>query len=157
MDKIQFERIIVRNYAAWVCAKIIINDIPLLDIVCSYDKSHISFDKDYEPLYEYCCAGELYEQIKKALAAKKKARIYLLVCSCMVAECDSFDAYIHEKKRHIVLSGFQNYRLAQKKERNDIDYSNFGKYTFEKAQFMSELEKFKQFSHEYRIDWDSQE
>ena len=157
MDKIQFERIIVRNHAAWVCSKILINDIPLLDIVHNYEKEHISYDKGYEPLYEYCCAGELYEQIDKALAAKKKTKIYLLVCTCMEAGCDSFNAYIHETNKYIILSGFQNYRLADKKEHNDIDYSKFGKYTFDKSQFMSELEKFKLFSHEYRIDWNSQE
>lgn len=157
MDKIQFERIIVRNHAAWVCAKILINGIPLLDTVCNYEKAHISYDQDYESSYEYCCAGELYEQIDNALESKKKTKIYLLVCDCMEAGCNSFHAYLHETKKYIVLSGFYNYRFAKKKKHNDIDYSKFGKYRFDKAQFRSEFEKFKLFSHEYRIDWNSQE
>jgi len=103
------------------------------------------------------CAGELYEQIDNALASKKKTKIYMLVCSCMEAGCDSFEAYLHETKKYIIMSEFYNYRYAKKKKYNDIDYSKFGKYTFDKAQFMLELEKFKLFSHEYRIDWDSQE
>jgi len=157
MDKIQFERIIVRNYEAWVCAKILINDIPLLDIVCNYEKAHIAHDDGYEPSYEHCCAGELYKQIDKALTSKKKTKIYLLVCSCMVAECTSFDVYLHETQKYVIMSGFHNYRLAHKKEHNDIDYSKFGKYTFDKLQFMSELDKFKLFSHENSLNWDSQE
>ena len=115
MDKIRFERIIVRNYAAHVCAKIYINDIPFLDTVCEYEKKHISYDKGYEPGYEYCCAAELYEQIDKALATKKKTKIYLLVCGCMIEGCNSFESYIHETKKHIILSRFHNYRFAEKK------------------------------------------
>ena len=157
MDIIKFERIIVRNYAAWVCVKMLINDIPLLDIVYNYGKEHISFDKEYEPFYQYCPAVELYEQIDKSIVSKKKTKIYLLTCVCMEAVCQSFSAYLHENKNHIVLSRFQNDRLAHKNEHNDIDYSKFVKYTFDKTQFMSEFEKFKFFSHEYRIDWDSPE
>ena len=159
MDKIQFERIIVRNYAAWICAKILINDIPLLETVCDYEKSHISYDKGYEPSYQHCCAGELYAQIDKALTAKKKTKIYLLVCVCMEAGCDSVEAYLHETKNHIILSGLHNYRYAKKKQHNDIDYSQFGKYKFDKLQFMTEVEKLKAFSPPDKcyIDWDSPE
>ena len=157
IDKIRFERIIVRNYAAHACAKIFINDMPFLDTVCEYEKKHISYDKGYEPGYEHCCAAELYEQIDKALATKKKTKIYLLVCGCMVEGCNSFEAYIHETKKHVILSGFRNYRFAEKKEYNDIDYSKFGEYVFGKSQFMAEMEKLKSFSHEWQIDWDSQE
>lgn len=157
MDTIRFERIIVRNYSAWVCAKILINDVPLLDIVCNYEKEHISNDKNYKPSYQHCCAGELYEQIEKALAAERKTKIHLLVCTCMIAGCNSFDACIHETELYIILSKLQNYRFVRKKQYNDINYSRFGKYIFDKSQFMSELEKFKAFSHEYTIDWDSPE
>jgi len=157
MDKIRFERMIVRNYDAWVCAKVLINDIPLLDIVSSYEKANISYDNDYESSYQYCSAGDLYEQIDKALTAKKKTKIYVLVCTCMIEGCNSFEAYLHETKKYIVLRGFHNYRYARKKEHNDIDYSKFGKYTFDKAQFMAELGNFKKFSHEYHVDWDYKE
>ena len=88
MDTIRFERIIVRNWAAWVCAKIVINDIPLLDTVRTYEKAHISYDKGYDSGYEYCCAAELYEQIDKALTKKKKTKIVsvrkALIINCCV-------------------------------------------------------------------------
>jgi hypothetical protein len=159
MDTIQFERITVRNYAVWVCAKILINGIPLLDTVCNYEKAHISYDKAYEPSYQHSCAVELYNQIHEALTAKKKTQVYLLVCTCMEAGCNSIDAYLHETEKSIVLSGFQNYRFAKKKEYNDIDYTAFGTYRFDKVQFMSEVEKLKTFSPSDKncLDWDSPE
>ena len=159
MDKILFERIIVRNDRAWICAKILINEIPLIDIVYNYEKAHISHNKNYKPSYEYDCAVELYSQIKNAFAAKKKSKICLLVCTCMEAGCNSFKAYIHETKNSVVLSGFQNPRFTKKKNYNDIDYTKFDKYQFDKLQFMSELAKLKTFapSGEYSIPWGAQE
>jgi hypothetical protein len=159
MDKIQFERIIVMNYNVWICAKILINGEPLLETVENYEKAHISYESGYALFYQYCCAGELREQLEKALAAKMKTKIYLLVCSCMCAECNSIEAYLEETENSIILSGLHNYRFAREKQHNDVDYSELGGYEFDKSQFMSELEKLATFSppNRWTIDWNSPE
>jgi hypothetical protein len=159
MDKIHFERIIVRNHAAWICAKTFINDMPLFELVCDYEKSHISFEHDYKTEYEYECAGAIYTSVTDSLLKKVKSEICLLVCTCMVEGCKSFTADIYESEPYIIFDNFRNWRLQEIKSYNDIDYSQFGTFTFDKKQFYGELENLKTFSplDNYRIAWDSTE
>jgi len=151
MDTIVFSKIIVRtdDYPnGYSCAKIAINDKPLLDMAKEYEMNFLrgTEKEDMAGCYEYNFVISLYKELFHCKYKSDENRIYALICGgCLCDECWPFNADVEIEKEYVVWKNLHNHWLANKPG-YAVNYADFPIFRFDTHQYMQAVEVLKSFA-----------
>jgi hypothetical protein len=153
MDTVRFAK--YYHEFAWappggvLCAEIILNGIPLVDIVAEYSKKYMVETRDKEAVrnYAYNYADTLYYQLTDAEGQRlPRNRFNPMICTCGEAGCSALDMTIGESEDEITWSNGQDRKLANLKALCHIDYSKFPVFYFSKDKYWEAVDDLKSFA-----------
>ena len=145
-DTIKFEREIVKwgnEEKEMICAKIIINDTPLIETVRAYE---LPFAKKYN--HENIAGGYIYnyaEYLHKLLTGEQTSQEYeneipILICQCGCEGCWDFLVTIKESETSVTWTSFHNPRRSSPNSPGGFwDYGNLSSFYFDKTQYLEAI------------------
>ena len=143
MDTLSFEKETVEFLGQeYICAKIVINGIPLLERVTPIELPYARAEghPDNAGAYNHQQSELLYKQlIGEWLYYPDAPQVALLTCLCFDDGCWSLQAECKESEEDVVWRKFFH------NHRDEWDYSALSEFHFEKNQYNEELLKLREF------------
>ena len=143
MDILSFEKVIVEcSGDEYICAKIAINDMPLLEKVAAIELPYATAEghPSIAGKYNHQQSDSLYKQLTGEMFDNQDdLQVALLTCDCFEDGCWSLQAECNDSEKEVVWRNFSH------NHRGKWDYSALGEFHFEKNQYIEELLKLYEF------------
>lgn len=145
-DTIKFEREVIKwgnEELELVCARIIINDTPLIETVRTHE---LPYAKKYN--HENIAGGYICnyaEYLHKLLSGGQKSQEYedeipILICQCGCEGCWDFLVTVEENETSVIWKNLHNPRRSSPDSPGGFwDYSSFPSFCFDKKQYQDSI------------------